>query len=37
VAPFRDKMAPAYDQLKKALGEETWNTWAGFVKAARTA
>jgi tripartite ATP-independent transporter DctP family solute receptor len=34
VAPFRDKMGPAYEQLKKALGEETWNTWAGFVKAA---
>ncbi len=35
VAPFRDKMGPAYDQLKKALGEETWNTWAELVKKAR--
>lgn len=34
VAPFRDKMAPAYDQLRKALGEETWTTWSGFVNAA---
>ena len=37
VGPFREKMGPAYDQLKKALGEETWNTWAAFVKAARAA
>jgi len=36
VAPFREKMAPAYDQLKKALGDETWNTWSKFVAAART-
>jgi len=37
VGPFRDKMAPAYDQLRKALGEDTWNTWAAFVKEARAA
>ncbi|WP_158639322.1 TRAP transporter substrate-binding protein [Elioraea rosea] len=37
VAPFRDRMGPAYDQLKRALGEETWNTWAGLVRSARTA
>lgn len=37
VAPFREKMGPAYDQLKKALGEDVWNTWSGFVNAARTA
>lgn len=37
VAPFRDKMGPAYDQLKKALGEDTWKTWAAFVKEARAA
>jgi TRAP-type C4-dicarboxylate transport system substrate-binding protein len=36
VAPFRDKMGPAYDQLKQALGENTWNTWSKFVAAART-
>jgi hypothetical protein len=30
-------MGPAYEQLKRALGDETWNTWAGFVNAARTA
>ncbi|MGB3719064.1 MAG: C4-dicarboxylate ABC transporter substrate-binding protein [Proteobacteria bacterium] len=37
VEPFREKMGPAYDQLKKALGEETWNTWTEFVKQARAA
>lgn len=36
VAPFRDKMGPAYEQLRKALGEETWNSWSKFVAAART-
>lgn len=36
VAPFRDRMAPAYDQLKQALGESTWDTWSKFVSAART-
>jgi len=36
VAPFRDKMGPAYDQLRKVLGEDTWTTWAKFVAAART-
>jgi tripartite ATP-independent transporter DctP family solute receptor len=36
VGPFRDKMAPAYDQLRKALGEDVWKTWNGFVTAART-
>lgn len=35
VAPFRDKMGPAYDQLRKALGEETWNNWTKLVAAAR--
>lgn len=35
VAPFRDKMGPAYDQLRKALGEETWNSWTKLVAAAR--
>jgi TRAP-type transport system periplasmic protein len=35
VAPFREKMGPAYAQLKQALGEETWNTWSKFVAAAR--
>jgi TRAP-type transport system periplasmic protein len=24
VAPFREKMGPAYDQLRKTLGDETW-------------
>jgi hypothetical protein len=28
-------MGPAYEQLKKALGDETWNTWAELVKQAR--
>ncbi len=35
VGPFREKMGPAYEQLKKALGDETWNTWAALVKEAR--
>lgn len=35
VEPFREKMGPAYEQLKKALGEETWDTWAELVKQAR--
>lgn len=37
VAPFREKMGPAYDQLRKALGDETWTTWEKFVNAARSA
>jgi TRAP-type transport system periplasmic protein len=37
VAPFREKMEPAYDQLRAALGEETWTIWQGFVEAAATA
>lgn len=35
VGPFRDKMGPAYDQLRKALGEDTWNAWTKLVTAAR--
>lgn len=35
VAPFRDKMGPAYEQLRKALGDETWNSWTKLVAAAR--
>ncbi len=35
VEPFRARMEPAYAQLREALGEETWNTWAGFVEAGR--
>lgn len=37
VAPFRDKMGPAYDQLRKALGDKTWDEWTKLVAAARTA
>ena len=37
VAPFRDKMGPAYEQLRKALGEKTWDEWTKLVAAARTA
>jgi tripartite ATP-independent transporter DctP family solute receptor len=36
VAPFRDKMAPAYDALRKSLGDDTWNAWTKLVAAART-
>jgi tripartite ATP-independent transporter DctP family solute receptor len=35
VAPFRAKMGPAYDVLRKSLGDETWNTWTKMVSAAR--
>jgi tripartite ATP-independent transporter DctP family solute receptor len=35
VAPFREKMGPAYDRLRKALGEETWDSWTKLVSAAR--
>jgi tripartite ATP-independent transporter DctP family solute receptor len=35
VAPFREKMGPAYDQLRKALGEETWQTWTKLVETGR--
>jgi len=35
VAPFRAKMDPAYDVLRKNLGDETWNTWTKLVAAAR--
>ncbi|KUL94749.1 hypothetical protein DK26_17905 [Bosea sp. WAO] len=37
VAPFRDKMGPAYEQLRKALGDKTWDEWTKLVAAARTA
>jgi TRAP-type transport system periplasmic protein len=29
VAPFREQMDPAYAELREALGDETWETWAG--------
>ncbi len=35
VAPFRDKMGPAYEQLRKALGDKTWDEWTKLVAAAR--
>jgi TRAP-type transport system periplasmic protein len=35
VAPFRAKMAPAYDVLRKSLGDETWTAWSRMVTAAR--
>lgn len=37
VGPFRAKMDPAYAQLRKALGDDTWNAWSKLVAAARTA
>jgi tripartite ATP-independent transporter DctP family solute receptor len=37
VAPFRDRMGPAYEQLRRALGEEVSKTWTGFVEAGRSA
>jgi tripartite ATP-independent transporter DctP family solute receptor len=35
VGPFREKMGPAYDQLRAALGDQTWNTWTKLVASAR--
>jgi tripartite ATP-independent transporter DctP family solute receptor len=35
VKPFRDKMGPAYEVLRKNLGDDTWNAWAKMVAAAR--
>jgi tripartite ATP-independent transporter DctP family solute receptor len=35
VAKFRARMDPAYAQLKKVLGEDTWAAWAKLVDAAR--
>ncbi len=35
VGPFRAKMGPAYDQLRAALGDETWTTWEALVNDAR--
>ncbi|MBL4918505.1 TRAP transporter substrate-binding protein [Szabonella alba] len=35
VEPFRAKMGPAYDQLRAALGDETWTTWEALVNDAR--
>lgn len=36
VAPFREKMGPAYDQLRKALGDDTWTAWEKLVAQARS-
>jgi len=35
VAPFRARMTPAYDVLRKSLGDDTWNAWTKMVAAAR--
>ncbi len=35
VGPFRERMGPAYDQLRRALGEQVWSSWEGLVNAAR--
>jgi len=35
VAPFRERMGPAYDQLRRALGEETWTSWTKLVETGR--
>ncbi|WP_172330145.1 TRAP transporter substrate-binding protein [Mangrovicoccus sp. HB161399] len=36
-APFRAKMEPAWDVMRERIGKDTWDTWMGFVEAARTA
>ncbi len=35
VAKFRALMGPAYAQLKKVLGDDTWAAWSKLVEAAR--
>lgn len=35
VAPFRDRMGPAYEVLRKSLGDDIWNEWMKLVSAAR--
>jgi tripartite ATP-independent transporter DctP family solute receptor len=35
VAPFRERMGPAYEVLKKSLGDSVWNEWTQLVNAAR--
>jgi TRAP-type C4-dicarboxylate transport system substrate-binding protein len=35
VAPFRERMGPAYEVLKKSLGDTVWNEWTQLVNAAR--
>lgn len=35
VAPFRERMEPAYAQLRQAIDEDVWETWARLVAAAR--
>lgn len=35
VAPFRERMGPAYEVLKKSLGDAVWNEWTQLVNAAR--
>jgi tripartite ATP-independent transporter DctP family solute receptor len=35
VAPFRARMEPAYDVLRKNLGDDTWSAWTKLVAAAR--
>jgi len=35
VAPFRDLMGPAYDTIRKWVGEDNWNTWSQFVQNAK--
>lgn len=36
VAPFRERMGPAYDQLRRALGDETWTAWTKLVETGRS-
>ena len=36
-APFRAMMDPAWAAMRERIGNETWETWMGFVDAARVA
>lgn len=36
-APFRAKMDPAWATMRERIGDKTWETWMGFVEAAREA
>jgi tripartite ATP-independent transporter DctP family solute receptor len=36
IAPFQAKMEPAYAELRSNIGDEAWETWQGFVEAAKS-
>ena len=36
IAPFQALMEPAYATLRENIGDEAWETWQGFVEAAKS-